>query len=144
MSEVTGKSLTDALLPFDLCIECLANPFHGILPEHTMGRTNAPPLDLLLGYAECSSLQHDVEIHAINAGGRVILQAKIDVLVHTKAKVSIFGEVLCTDLVVCDLETTLNEVHSLLASNGDVARNLLITADAESSHSVTSCVFDRS
>ena len=41
-----------------------------------------------LGDAEAAALHHHVEIHTVNARGRVVLQAKVDVLIDTKAEVA--------------------------------------------------------
>ena len=48
-------------------------------------------------------------------------------------------EVLGRNLVVGNLEATLDQVNGLLAADGDVASNLLVTTDAESAHGVASC-----
>ena len=45
-------------------------------------------------------------------------------------------EVLAGDLVVGNLEATLDKIGGLLAADGDVARDLLVTTDTEGTDSV--------
>ena len=43
---------------------------------------------LPLGRAETRALEHDVEIHAVNARGGIVLDAEIDVLVDAETEVA--------------------------------------------------------
>jgi hypothetical protein len=53
------------------------------------------------------------------------------VLLDAEAKVAGLREVALPELVLLNLEATLEDLLRLGATDGDVARNLLVTADAE-------------
>jgi hypothetical protein len=55
----------------------------------------------------------DVEVHAVNTDGRVVLDAEIDVLADTEAEVAGLGEVALAELVLLDLEATLENLLGL-------------------------------
>mmetsp|Transcript_31827 Transcript_31827/g.102821 ORF Transcript_31827/g.102821 Transcript_31827/m.102821 type:complete len:218 (+) Transcript_31827:386-1039(+) len=96
---------------------------------------NLRPLRAPLGHTAAARPPHDhEEVHAIDAGARVVLQPEVDVLHDAEAKVSGVGEVGLAQLVLLDLEATLQQLLSLLTTNGHVARNLLIPPDAERAH----------
>ena len=60
-----------------------------------------------------------------------LLDAKINVLLDTEPEASGLAEVPPQQLVLLDLEATLQKLHGLLAPDGDVARDLLVTTDTE-------------
>ena len=60
-------------------------------------------------------------------------------LLNAEAKAARLTEVATQQLELLHLQTTLNQLHSLLPSNSDVARNLLVSSNAEGSHGVTGC-----
>ena len=96
-----------------------------------MGLSDASLADLTTGDARSGPCEVDEEVHAVNACGGIVLDAQIDVLVDAEAEVSGVGEVLLEELVLLDLEATLNDLHSLLSADSDVNGDLLVTADAE-------------
>ena len=51
-----------------------------------------------------SPSEHDVEVHAVDADGGVVLDAQVDVLLDAETEVSVAGEVLPAQLVLADLE----------------------------------------
>ena len=59
-------------------------------------------------------------------------------LIHTETKVAGLGEVALAELILLDLETTLEDLLSLWASDGNVASDLLVTTDTESTDGVAS------
>lgn len=77
-----------------------------------------------------------VEVHAVDTDTGIVLHAQVDVLADTEAKVAGLGEVALEELILLDLEATLENLLSLGATDGDVDRDLLVTADTESSDSV--------
>jgi len=83
-----------------------------------------------------------VEVHAVDTNGRVVLDAEIDVLADTETEVAGLGEVALAELVLLDLEATLENLLSLGASDGDVDSNLFVTSDTESSDGVTGLAVD--
>lgn len=62
---------------------------------------------------------------------RVVLDSQVDVLSDTESEVSRLGEVLLPQLVLLDLESTLEDLLCLGATDGNVHRNLLVTSDSE-------------
>lgn len=54
-----------------------------------------------------------VEVHAVDTNGRIVLDAEIDVLADTEAEVASLGEVALAQLVLLDLEATLDDLLSL-------------------------------
>lgn len=106
-----------------------------------------------------------VEVHAVDTNGGVVLDTEIDVFADTEAEVASFGEVALAQLVLLDLEATLenflglrpqlarlsgtkhaevlgekipSNVAHLGATDGDVDSNLFVTSDTEGTDSVTS------
>merc|ERR1719197_1970512 len=65
-----------------------------------------PPRD-----AEARPLQAHVEVHAVDARRRVVLDAEVDVLRHAEAEVARRAEVLALELVLLHLQTAL--VHAV-------------------------------
>lgn len=63
-----------------------------------------------------------VEVHTVNTNGRVVLDAEIDVLADTEAEVASLGEVALAQLVLLDLEATLENFLSLEAISLSVWR----------------------
>ena len=86
---------------------------------------------LSLRHTTARTSQLDVEIHTENTGVGVVLDSEINVLVDTETEISRVREVLLHQLVLLDLQTALQNLKSLLTTNGDVHRDLLVTADGE-------------
>jgi hypothetical protein len=84
-----------------------------------------------------------VEVHAVDTDTGVVLDAQIDVLADTETEVAGLGEVALPQLVFLDLETTLEDLLSLGATDGDVDGNLLVTTDTEGTDGVTGLACDR-
>jgi hypothetical protein len=82
-------------------------------------------------------LHDDVEVHAVNADRRVVLDAQVDVLGDTETEVAGGGEVALAELVLLDLEATLKNLLGLSTTDGDVDGDLLVTADTEGTDGVT-------
>merc|ERR1712054_343817 len=100
-------------------------------------------LPLLAGNTEARTAQHNIEVHPVNASVRVVLQTQIDVLVHTEAEVACGTEVALADLVVGDLEATIDQIEGLLATNGHVGRDLFVPTDTEGTDGVPRFVLHR-
>lgn len=99
-----------------------------------------------------------VEVHAVDTDGGVVLDTEIDVLADTEAEVASLGEVALAELVLLDLEATLENLLSLQcvldfllpihfmgvsigrmylgATDSDVDGDLLVTADTEGTDGV--------
>ena len=81
-------------------------------------------------------LHDDVEVHAVDTDRRVVLDAQVDVLGDTETEVAGGGEVALAELVLLDLEATLDDLLGLGATDGDVDGDLLVTADTEGTDGV--------
>lgn len=81
-------------------------------------------------------LHDDVEVHAVDTDRRVVLDAQVDVLGDTETEVAGLGEVALAELVLLDLEATLEDLLGLGATDGDVDGDLLVTADTEGTDGV--------
>ena len=77
-----------------------------------------------------------VEVHAVDTDTGVVLDAEIDVLADAEAEVAGLAEVALAELVLLDLEATLENLLSLGATDGDVDGNLFVTADTEGTDGV--------
>lgn len=82
------------------------------------------------------NLHAAVEVHTVDTNTGVVLDTKIDVLVDTEAEVAGLGEVALAELVLLDLETTLDDLLGLGATDGDVDSDLLVTTDTEGTDGV--------
>lgn len=82
-----------------------------------------------------------VEVHAVDTNRRVVLDSQIDVLGDTEAEVAGLGEVALAQLVLLDLQATLQNLLGLGATDGDVDSDLLVTTDTECSDSVASLAY---
>ena len=78
-----------------------------------------------------------VEIHTVDTNRGVVLDAEIDVLADTESEVAGLAEVALAELVLLDLEATLEDLLGLSATDGDVDGDLLVTADTEGTDGVT-------
>ena len=81
----------------------LLKPLHCFILGDTVLVTNSALSFLSVGDTVTRASQHDVEIHPIDANTRVILYAKINVLLDTKTKVALVREVLLSQLILLDL-----------------------------------------
>lgn len=70
-----------------------------------------------------------VEVHSVDTDSRIILDSQINVFAYAEAEVACLGEVPLFQLVLPNLETTLEDFFGLGASDSDMDGNLLVTAD---------------
>lgn len=77
-----------------------------------------------------------VEVHAVDTDRWVVLDAQIDVLRDTETEVASLGEVALAELVLLDLEATLDDLLGLWATDGNMNGDLLVTADTEGTDGV--------
>ena len=121
----------------DDSVVLLLEPLHSLLAGHLVGIAEVSASGLSLGHTTTRTGQLDVEIHTENTGVGVVLDSEINVLVDTESEVSRIGEVLLHELVLLHLQTALQNLQSLLTTDGDVHRDLLVTADGESTDGET-------
>lgn len=117
-------------------LESVLEPLDGVLLGDLVGVSDAALSDLAAGDAGTGAGQTNEEVHAVNTGGGIVLDTQVDVLVDAEAEVAGLGEVLLEELVLLDLEATLEDLHGLFSADGDVDGDLLVTADAEGTEGV--------
>ena len=79
---------------------------------------------------------HNVEVHAEDTDTRIITRTQIDVLLDTEPEVSGLGEVTAAELVLLDLQATLEDLLGFGPTDGDVHGDLFVTTDTESADGV--------
>lgn len=94
---------------------------------------------LTVRHTESTTTHHHVEIHPIDANSRVILDAQINMLLDSKSKVALRGEVLFSQLVLADFETFLEYLLGLGSTHCAVDSYLLVTTNTKRSNSVACC-----
>lgn len=129
-------------LTHDDTVESLLEPGGGLLLLDTVGGADTGDALLAAGNTGTGTGHADKEVHTENADRGVVLDAQVNVLSDTETKVASVGEVAATELVLLDLETTLDDLLGLGAADGDVAGDLLVTADTESTERVTGLAGD--
>lgn len=121
----------------DDAVILVLEPLHSINLVHSVVDTNRTTGHLLLSNSSTRSGNLDIEIHTVNTCAWVVLDTKIDVLLDTETEVSALTEVSLLELVLLDLQSLLKDLLGLLASNGDMARDLVVSTDSERSDSVS-------
>jgi hypothetical protein len=72
-----------------------------------------------------------VKVHPVDTNSRIVLDAQIDVLADTEAKVASLRKVLLSQFIFLDLEATLKDLFSLRTSDCDVDGDLFVSSNAE-------------
>jgi len=112
-------------------------PFHGLFLRDAMVGSNRALLFAALIDVVTRASQDHVKVQTVNTDARIVFDAKIDMFLKAEAKGSHVGKAILAQLVLDDLETLLENLLGLGASDGAVAGDLLVTTDAERSHRVT-------
>jgi len=117
-------------------IVALLEPVHGLLLVDAVVGTNLGDGTATLGDAVTGAVHADEEVHTVNTDGGIVLDTQIDVLLDTEAEVAGLGEVGLLQLVLLDLEATLENLLGLGATDGNVDGDLLVTTDTEGTDGV--------
>lgn len=122
----------DAVVNTDLGLSAaaLGNASTGAVPEVLLVFCNS---SLLVFHVH---LHADEEVHAVDTDTGVVLDTEIDVLGDTETEVTGLGEVALAELVLLDLEATLENLLGLGTTDGNVDGDLFVTADTEGTDSV--------
>ena len=99
--------------------------------DKPVGESDAAHLTLLVPDIVALPAQDDVEVHAVDTDGGVVLDSQIDVLLDAEAEVAVLAEVVATQLVLADLEAALQNLLGLGTTDCAVNGDLLVTTDAE-------------
>ena len=120
-------------------LELGEEPLHGVLLGDAVAETDTASLTLLLGDAVAGAGEDDVEVHAVDADSGVVLDAEVDVLVDAEAEVAGLGEVGRREDAVLGVEGGGEDALGIVAADGDVASDLLVTTDVEGTDSQARC-----
>jgi hypothetical protein len=120
----------------DNTVEALLEPLDGLVAVDAVGRADSALAAAAAGDTLTGAGHAAVEIHTVDTDRGVVLDAEIDVLADTEAKVTGLAEVALAKLVLLDLEATLEDLLGLGATDGDVDSDLLVTADTEGTDGV--------
>merc|ERR1719199_1807720 len=82
----------------------LLEPRDGVALRQAVRRADGAAGVLALRHAVAAAAEHDEEVHAVDAGGRVVLDPEVDVLVDAEAERAVLGEVVLAELVLLHLE----------------------------------------
>lgn len=99
-----------------------------------------PPIHFI----SCSMEEHShaaVEVHTVDTNTGVVLDTQVNVLADTETEVTGLGEVPLSQLVLLDLEATLENLLSLGATDGNVDGDLFVTTDTEGTDGVTGLAY---
>lgn len=80
----------------------------------------------------------DVKVCAEDTNIGVVLDTKVDMFGDSEAEVASLGKVPSSELVLLNLEASLEDFFGLGASDSDVAGDLLVPSDTETSKGVSS------
>ena len=78
-------------------------PLHGLVLDQPVRRSDDSDLPPSVSDVHAGPAEHDVEVHAVNADGRVVLDAQVDVFLDAEPEVAVGGKVLTTQLVFAHL-----------------------------------------
>ena len=117
-------------------LKLLREPLHGLFLGDTVPVADGCLLHLAATNTEALALHDDIKVHAVDARARVVLETQINVFINSKAKVASGAEVPLLQLVLLDLESTLEDVQRTIAAHCHVAGNLFVTPNAKPTESV--------
>lgn len=125
-----------------VCIKShlLLKPLHSLVLGNLVSETDISRPSLAIGYTESSTTHNNVEVHPVDTNGWVVLYTQINMLLDTKTKVALIGEVLFSQFVFANFESLFEYFLSLSPTHGAMDSYLLITTNAKRPNSVTSWV----
>jgi len=136
-------SLPISRLLSDDTLESVLEPLGNLLALDLVSRTNAGLASTALGDTLTRAGHAAVEVHSVDADGRVVLDTEIDMFADTEAEVASLGEVALAKLIFLDFQSTLQDFLGLWSTDSNVHSDLLVTTDTEGSDSVSGLAVDR-
>jgi len=88
------------------------------------------------------SFEDDVEVHTEDTGEWIILNTQIDVFLDTEAETSSVWEVGFSQFSILNFEASFQNFVSLVASNGNMGSDFLVSFDTEASDGVSGSWWD--
>jgi len=128
----------------DNALESVLVPLDGLALIDAVGGADLALASPALGNTLAGTSHADVEVHSIDTDARVVLDTQVDVLADTETEVARLAEVALAELVLLDLEATLENLLCLGATDGDVDSNLFVPPDTESTDGIAGFGVDRS
>ena len=103
--------------------------------------------DWLLGVFAASNTsaratKDNVEVHTMNTHGRIVFDAKIDVFLNTKAKVSVVRKVALLQFIFLHFKAAFQKLVRFRSSDGAVDGDFFVTTDGEGTDCVASLRID--
>lgn len=129
---------TMSLLLQNISIVLLLEPDNALLLVGSVGVTDNTSSSLSSRDSGTVSTHDNVEVHTVNTDTWVVLDTQVDVLVNTETEVTGSREVSSLQLELLDSQTSLQDLLSLWASDGNVDSDLLVSSDTEGSDGVSS------
>lgn len=106
----------------DNAVEAALEPLEGLLALDAVLEADAALHPAAAGDAVTGAGHADVEVHAVDTDRGVVLDAEIDVLADAEAEVAGLGEVALAELILLDLEATLDDLLGLFVALSVVVR----------------------
>lgn len=125
----------------DNAIEAALEPADSLVTLDAVGGADGALHAATAGDALTGAGHAAVEVHAVDTDGGVVLDTEIDVLGDTEAEVASLREVALAELILLDLEATLENLLGLGATDGDVDGDLFVTTDTEGTDGVTGLAY---
>jgi hypothetical protein len=89
-------------------------------------------ISIFIGFLSHVQYSHAaVKVHPVDTNSRIVLDAQIDVLADTEAKVASLRKVLLSQFIFLDFEATLKDLFSLRTSDCDVDGDLFVSSNAK-------------
>jgi hypothetical protein len=107
----------------DNAIEALLEPLDGLVALDAVAGANAGLCAATTGDALTRAGHAAVEVHAVDTDGGIVLDTEIDVLADTEAEVASLREVALAELVLLDLQATLENFLGLRIKGQNVPRD---------------------
>ena len=84
------------------------------------------------------STQDYIKVHTVDTNAGVVFDTQIDMFVNTETEVALLGETPLPQLVLLDLEASLEDLLSFGTTHCAPTRDLLVTSDTKGSDSEAS------
>jgi len=123
-------------------LESVLEPLDGLLLVDAVIGANLGLAATSFGNAFTRACHAAVEVHSVDTNTRVVLDTEINVFADTEAKVASCGEVTLPQLVLLDLEATLENFLSLGATDSNMDGDLLVATDPEGADGVSCLAVD--
>ena len=116
----------------------LLEPFHSLLFANSVLSSNFAFTSSSKTNSASWSFENNVEVHTENTSEWIILDTQIDVFLNTETKATSIWEISLFQFSIFDFKTSLENLVSFIASDGDMYCNFLVSFDTKASNGETS------